>query len=234
MLLNYLTLATPVSTIESVFQVQFQNSFIPTYRFSADMALPVITHESEKTIILLPWGIQSFKRQTFKQHWIQSDGILKNLRSRALIRTHRCVVLTNCFYINNNGEILLIYNPKEPVLFLAGIWNVFAKPAEVPVSGFSVITRSAPQQLVAYTEQVPVIIPKSGVRSYLNIRKPLMDISRMLREHYYPGMNGYRINPSILARSEWSRENLLPEGEKKFSTRKSSDKTILKTRNYFW
>ena len=234
MLLNFLTLATDVSTLESDYQIQFMYSFTPGYRFAGDMNLPVISNESEKSVIPLPWGIQFNPERAIRQYWIPVEGILKNPASRGLIRTRRCAVLTNCYYMKNQHEVLLLYKPSEPVLWLAGIWNEIKKPGEPAISGFAILTRPAPPKLAPLAGRVPVVLTRSRVRGYLNVKKPLMDISWILREVYYPGLNGHTIDPSVIGKNEWSRKDLLPSGKKFFSDNKLPEGPILNTRNYFW
>jgi putative SOS response-associated peptidase YedK len=234
MLLSYLTLASKVSEIESVFHVQYMYSFTPEFRFGSGKECSVITNESEKSVVSLPWGVQLNHQRKSRTDWIPVEGILKNPGTRSLIRIHRCIVLTNCFYLKSRGEVLLFYKPSDPVLCLGGIWNIITRPGEPPVSGFALLTRPAPAKLSAFTDRVPVIVSMSRLRGFLNVKKPLMDISWILRESYYPNLQAYTTIPGLLLKDSWTRKDLLPAGEKIFMDNNQPGEQVLNTRNYFW
>ncbi len=235
MLLPILTLATPVAEIESRFLVQFQYTFLPEYRFTENMKLPVITHESDKFVKQLTWGIQlSNKKNHIKYPWVPVEGILKKPNFRVHIRNHRCICLTNCFYARHGSDVLMFYDPSEKIICLAGIWKTRKGVDNKYYSEFAVLTRSAPNKYSLYLERTPVILSFKRIRRFLNPGQPLMDISRMIGESHYPDLYARVLNAGLLKNATWNREDLSGTGNTLFKKQESPSDTIFHTRNYFW
>ncbi len=234
MLLPYLTLVTPVAQIESDYHFLFQSSFNFTFRFTSGMKVPGITNEADKLIQCLTWGISKSPGNKYSTYWVPVEGILKNRQTRALIRCRRCVILTNCIFIRYKRENILLYNPKEKVIFLAGIWKSMKSRENSFEDGFSIITRPSPVRLANLSERLPLILHRNRIRTFLNSERPMMDISGILNDFHYPELNGYPLNDQIIAKTEWERKDLLPAGNKLFLKQESTVQHFLLSRNYFW
>jgi putative SOS response-associated peptidase YedK len=233
MLLPYLTLASTVAAIENSYQLEFLYSYTPAFRFVPQMKLPVITAAADNKIILMTWGFNPVSDKNPEIPWVRSEGIIKKSGIKILIRTSRCLVLTNCFYALKNGSLILFFNPKEKVITLAGVWRSVKKDDVPAENSFVLITRESPVRLNKYTDRVPVIISRPFVRRYLNPKQPLMDITRVLNEVKYPEINGYPVDKIILKKKEWSKEDILPRGERIFSEQKFPEKVISHNWYYF-
>jgi putative SOS response-associated peptidase YedK len=233
MLIPILTLATPPSEIESICQVEFINRFIPSFRLVPGNEIPVITNESFNKVFSIPWGFPSRKNENERTPWLRSEGIIKKAGIRVLVRLHRCLVFTNCFYSGKGENLYLFYHPKEKVMALAGLWKTVRTGENLIESHFAIITRDAPQRLNKYSNRVPVILSRSSIRKFLNIKLPLMDITGIINSIHYPELNGYNADPSILHKPEWVRNDLLPAGDRLFAEEKFPGKAILHNRYYF-
>ena len=122
MLLPYLTMATPVSEVESMLHVQFVSSFTPSWRYAQDSAVPVLTSQSDNHVLQLAWGLRLKKKKATPSLWVQAEGIIKQRATRVSIRIRRCLAIANCFFIKSFPSDILIYNPREKFMLLAGIW----------------------------------------------------------------------------------------------------------------
>ncbi|HLF34976.1 MAG TPA: SOS response-associated peptidase family protein, partial [Cyclobacteriaceae bacterium] len=185
MLLPNLSLSSGIGEIEEFLHTEFLYSYAPECRMMPGGKVPAITNEADNKIVPMKWGLEIFPGNSATP-WLRSEGIISRAGARILIRMQRCLVLTNCFFIRKEQSVYLIYHPGEKILALAGVWKsalIQDRPKEASIA---VLTRESPPALKKIALRVPVIISRSLLRKYLNIKCPLMDITGILGSNRYP------------------------------------------------
>src|SRR3970282_1858188 len=108
MLLPYLTLSTGIREIEDILHVEFMYSHGSGNPMVPGTNIPAITNDADNKVIAMRWGVRIIPGKPGLP-WVRSEGIISKTGARVLIRTRRCLALTNCFFIRNDQSIYLFY-----------------------------------------------------------------------------------------------------------------------------
>ena len=132
---------------------------------------------------------------------------------RQLIRKQRCLVPANGFFIQYGKQVYFICSTKVPVLTLGGLWH-WQKTEDSIRIRFSILTVPPSSRLEKLTLRMPLIVSGGSQRRFLDIDKPLMDITRLFRYETRVELNGYPVNPGIFETDTLSKHSFKPIGQK--------------------
>lgn len=234
-MLNILTLLLPnyaigsdSRSIEEKLSFEFSYTFTPVLITGTGQSLPVIFSREDGKIDQAKWGLRSFRNKNHLFPWIRSEGIIRGLHSRVLIRKQRCLVPANGFFIRRGEKIYFVYFPKEKVVTFGGVWqlNTSADQNTSWIS-FALISCPATGMISQFTPRMPFIVHGGNLRKYLNKEIPLMDISRILKKELKLEFNGFPLDPGIFHRKDLSRKDFRPSGERLLQSVKFPEKAIL-------
>ncbi|MBR9997989.1 MAG: SOS response-associated peptidase family protein [Cyclobacteriaceae bacterium] len=226
MLLPSYSIGSNADRIEQRLRAEFSRHFNAAFVTKPGMSLPVILPESGSIINFATWGIPDRKGNSLA--WIRSGGIIKNKNTRVLIRKKRCLIPANGFFIKNYEKYYFIYFPDEPVFTFAGIYDSHKQIDENQSDFyFTILTQKAGSRMEKISPEFPVIIGNSSRRRYLNLEKPLMDITLLLQKEMKLKLNGLGISPDLFSKKNPDKSDFNQKGAKLYPPQKFPEKEIL-------
>mgnify|MGYP006288687771 FL=1 len=221
---NRFVWVSKVDGVEQVLRADYRDSFTPNYNIHPGSYAYVITDSDPKSIVKLRWG--------FVPHWFKRwpayavnfnasvNGIVKNSLYRSSIRSQRCLVLANCYYIwiNNNGvhQPYLIYARNEHLITFAGIWSVWKDVDGNTFPTFAILTKPAGSRLDSLMKSMPVVIPAEYRRKYLSKDLPLRSVINMINDRDEYEYNAYPVSHRINDQSVNDKQLIQPVGPRLF------------------
>jgi putative SOS response-associated peptidase YedK len=120
----------------------------------------ILTLRSSGKPTLMRWGYQLGKRSLINT---RAETIRDKDYYSADFSDHRCLIPASGFYEWDHRKNKYYLHTADPVLYLAGIYQLTADP----FAGFSIITRPAVQTLAIH-DRVPVILDRGKAAAWLN------------------------------------------------------------------
>ncbi len=231
------TIASSSEAIEREFQAEFQFTYEKRYHTHGGLALPVICGGEETKIVAFRWGlVPHWSKKPLSYHIINTDArdIVRDPVGKVLVRRRRCLTPFNCFFIRvrqNDGRKVpyVVYDGKQRIMSFASIWDVWqSHDKSTIIHSFSIITTRACKRLERFTRTMPVIIPPSRRRRYLDATAHLNRIMPMLRPYENDSLNLYPVTDLLNDFSINSRDILLPAGERVYKEYTYEQKVYLK------
>ena len=223
MLLPYYSIGSDTQKIESCLNREFIDNHRPGFLVGNGMPAPVIYAEDPDKIDRGICGMQGPRNKCLT--WIRSEGIIKKMHLRQLIRKQRCLVPANGFFVEKGKQLFFIYSPKIPVLTFGAIWDWYDTDNSVKIH-FSILTSPATSMLKKISARMPLLVNGGNQRRYLKIHSPLMDITRLFRHETSLELNGYPIDPGILQSKNITRSSFRPTGPKLIPNQPFPEKQI--------
>ena len=224
----FYSIGSDTRSIEETLSFEFSYTFKPVILCTPKERLPVIFTREHGKIEHAKWGIQSVKNNSGVFPWVRMEGIIKNMHTRALIRTNRCLVPANGFFISTGTSKYFIYFPKEKVVTFAAIWNMQKeKDSESQNYNFSIITCPTQGKISQLSNRMPLVINPSHRRKFIKRESALMDITRILKKDHILDINGFLVNPGLFNKRNISRKDFRPVGERLLKTKPFPEKAIL-------
>jgi putative SOS response-associated peptidase YedK len=225
MLLPYYSIGSDAVKIETHLTAEFLQHFDPVFVSRTGMSLPVILPGSAAKISSALWGIPV--KNTYRLPWIKPEGIVKNRKTRYIIRKQRCLVPANGIFLKRAEEYYFIYFPDQPVFTMGGIFTCRKYGNDQQVTEFSILTQSPVTALGKLTPIIPLIISTGSRRRYLNRERPLMDITHMLQKELKLNFNGLQVSPEIFRKKSPDKMDFDRKNLKLFTRQKFPEKEIL-------
>ena len=227
-----------IETIERRFNVTTPMDFDwkPNYNIGPGTFAPIITSENPKELQLFQFGLTPFwakkpmylynarsegdKNKDNNPEYKGSKDIIIKPAFRKPIRTQRCLIIADAFIEGTTKEGLkkpyLVYlkNKQRPFAF-AGIYDKWIndKTGEELYS-FSIITTMANSLLQRIPHhRAPIILPRGSEATWLSLKTPLTDITKLLRPYDADLMNAYPISDRVRNPKENDRLLIEPIGK---------------------
>lgn len=229
---NY-SIGSDYHSIEETLSCEFIYSFKPVFICKKTQRLPIIFSYEDKKIDHALWGNKSGKSTIQVFPWARSEGIIKNLHSRTLIRNNRCLVPANGFFIRNLNKTYFIYFPKDKIITFGAIWKIQQNEDNInQFITFSIISCPANGKISKLTHRIPLVIHPSDRRKFLKKEKPLMEITRILKKDLKLDFNGLSVNSELFLKKNISKMDFTT-GEKLYAAKKFPEKAILGSYYYY-
>jgi len=232
MLLPFYSIGSDAPSLENRLTAELTMHFDPVFVARPGMELPITPSDAFGKLIPGIWGIPNTKGSM--DIWYSSEGIIKNRNTRMGIRKNRCLIPVNGFFIHYRKKYYFIYCPDEPVITLAGIYQIRKNQEKMPLQhDFTILTKSPVSKLSKITSRSPVIITIGSRRKYINRERPLMDITQLLQQEIRMNFNGVEIHQDLLIKKNPGRIDFFRKPDKLFPEQKFPDKEILGSYYYF-
>lgn len=141
----------------------------PHYNIQPARQVPVVLRRGDDTVLeLMQWGFvpQNAKDTNsifrYKTHAVRSEDVFKKVMWERAIRSQRCLVPINGFYvftaIEGGKTPYFVEVKNQPVAALAGIYSSWTDPEGAEHSMVSIVTVPANEETEELTDRLPVIV----------------------------------------------------------------------------
>jgi putative SOS response-associated peptidase YedK len=228
MLLPFYSIGSSFDRIESILSGEFLYSFNPVYLASGSMTLPVIYPLNNIRIGQGIWGINTTNKLSSQNLWTRSEGIIKNIHSRILIRNQRCLIPADGYFIKHKSRIFFIYYPAEKVVTFAAIWKAHDTGSNnIKSFHFSIITVPGDERLGTMMQRMPQVITPHNRKKYLDMKRPLMDITHIFKKGSKTEINGIEMESDMTIKKQVSASDFKTKGKALIHKKPFPQKEIL-------
>lgn len=218
-MLGHYTIQSKVEKLEPRFMAEFQYTFQPMYNAFPGLSLPVITNAEPKEIQAFRFGFLSAKNKKSDTgfSFAEAETVIKTKAFQHSIRERRCLVPANCYFEKDrkSGQVYLIYSEETRLFAFGGIWRTWKGPEDHEINTFALISQPANALLNGIgVNRMPLILSERNQQYWLR-EKPLMDITKIMKEVYPASkMNALPVSQMVLDKEINKPEILTPIGNK--------------------
>jgi putative SOS response-associated peptidase YedK len=190
--------------IEEIFEVEVDTEkYKPRYNCTPSQNLAVISNEDPKELSFYKWGLIPFWAKDIRigNSLInaKAETILEKSSFRQSFRNRRCLVPADSFYEWKQDEEKTPYRvllQNEEPFAMAGIWDKWKDAEGKEIHSFSIITTEANKLMKEIHSRMPVILPRSEYKNWLEISDT--DILVSLLKPYDPKkMEAYPVSKMV-------------------------------------
>jgi putative SOS response-associated peptidase YedK len=163
--------------IEEIFDVEVDTEkYKPRYNCTPSQNLAVISNENPRILSFYKWGLIPFwsKDADIGNRLInaKAETILDKSSFKQSFRNRRCLVPADSFYEwmqdKEKTPYRILLKNEEPFA-MAGIWDKWKDAEGKEIFSFSIITTVANELTKEIHHRMPVILPRSEQKSWLEI-----------------------------------------------------------------
>ena len=174
------TFFTSAEDLESFFEalVSQQGSIFPNYNVTPGAMMPVVAIGKDKVpvIPIFRWGlIPSWAKEAnigYKMINARRETLHEKPAFSRLLERRRCLIPTNGFFEwkpdDKAKEPVYIHLPDRAIMTFAGLWDRWASPDGQDVFSYSIITTEADESMSHWHHRMPVMLPTSRHKDWLN------------------------------------------------------------------
>jgi len=225
--------------IEKRFNVKISEGldYQPGYNVSPGQKALVVANNKSTELQLFTFGMTPFwaKKQMYlfnarsegdlnKENdpkFRGAKGIINKPSFRKPIRSQRCLVIADAFIEGTTKErldkpyVVYLKDEQRPFAF-AGIWDTWVnKETGEEIPSFSIITTVANELLQKIPHhRSPVILNRHDEQKWLDEKRPLSDVTELLRPYPSEKMNAYPIAKDIKNPRAEGPELIEPVGQR--------------------
>ncbi|MBL7849159.1 MAG: SOS response-associated peptidase [Cyclobacteriaceae bacterium] len=166
------SLSAPPEAVASRLGVDPTEAYSPQFNAAPTHLLPVVTQESPTGLSFFYWGAPPAwaNQKPLGERLINvlAEGISEKPALRKKLRTHRCLVPADGFFIwkriGKKASVPYRFTlPDKSIFGMAGLWEEYEDEKDVNHHTFSLVTTSAPESMVEFSDRMPVILaPEQG------------------------------------------------------------------------
>jgi len=181
-------------------------SFNPSYNVSPGVLFPVITKNSPNKGELMKWGlVPSWSKDPKTGYKIinaREEDIENKPAFRKPIQSQRCIVPANGFFewkrlkLENKEEKIPFYIKlkNEPIVGLAGIYDIWKDAEGKEIKSFAIITTKANEMMQEIHERMPVILKVDDEEKWLDKETDFSEILKLLTPYESEEMESYPVS----------------------------------------
>ena len=155
------------------------DNYEPSFNIAPTQNCPVlISMENSRIIKSMKWGLVPnwSKNKSIGSKMInaRSETILEKVSYKNLIRTNRCVVISDGYYewkrYGHGKKPFYIHHPEHKLLLMAGLWTTWGSSSNL-ISTYTVITTTPQKKIAHIHNRMPVILELSQIDNWLKPSK---------------------------------------------------------------
>jgi len=134
------------------------------------LAVRLSEETGPREAVLLNWGLipawardATLRNVTFAA---RAESVATWAAFRESFKRRRCLIVADGYYVGNNDDPFHVTSPNGRLLAFAGLWDRWSGP-EATVESCSVITTRANTQLAEFTDEMPVMVPRSDYAAWI-------------------------------------------------------------------
>ncbi len=151
----------------------------PRYNIAPSQQTPVVVQHGDEIVTeQMQWGFVSQNAKDtnsifrYKTYNIRSEDIFKKVSWDKAVRTQRCLVPVNGFYVwskTTNGKQPYFVQAKDrPLIALAGVYSSWTDGEGVSQGMFSIVTVPPNKETRPISDRLPVIIQPHEEKTWLD------------------------------------------------------------------
>ena len=155
------------------------DNYEPSFNIAPTQNCPVlISMENSRIIKSMKWGLVPnwSKNKSIGSKMInaRSETILEKVSFKNLVRTNRCVVISDGYYewkrYGHGKKPFYIHHPEHKLLLMAGLWTTWGSSSNL-ISTYTVITTTPQKKIAHIHNRMPVILELSQIDNWLKPSK---------------------------------------------------------------
>ena len=155
------------------------DNYEPSFNIAPTQNCPVlISTENSRIIKSMKWGLVPnwSKNRSIGSKMInaRSETILEKVSFKNLIRTNRCVIISDGYYewkrYGDGKKPFYIHHPEHKLLLMAGLWTSWGSSSDA-ISTYTVITTTPQKQIAHIHNRMPVILELSQIDNWIKPSK---------------------------------------------------------------
>ena len=155
------------------------DNYEPSFNIAPTQNCPVlISMENSRIIKLMKWGLVPnwSKNKSIGSKMInaRSETILEKVSFKNLVRTNRCVVISDGYYewkrYGHGKKPFYIHHPEHKLLLMAGLWTTWGSSSNL-ISTYTVITTTPQKKIAHIHNRMPVILELSQIDNWIKPSK---------------------------------------------------------------
>ncbi|MCG3217667.1 MAG: SOS response-associated peptidase [Candidatus Heimdallarchaeota archaeon] len=200
------------------------DTLIDFHNFNVAPTDQVITiiDRSSLTIQEMKWGLTPpwAKDETSASKLInaRSETINEKRSFREAFRSKRCLILANGYYEwqkSGKRRTPMYIRLKNHAMFsFAGIYEDWTSPAGIKKSSCSIITTTPNELTEEIHDRMPVILPISQERNWIDSTQKIADLQKMLKPYSADEMEAYQVSTKVNTISNKTIANIEPINQK--------------------
>jgi len=187
------------------FEIDEPSAHQARYNAAPSQLLPVITHETPRGLSFFYWGQPPgwTKNRTLAEKIINvhAEQILEKPILKKNLIQHRCLIPADGFYawkkVGKKTMIPWRFSLKDKSIFsIPGLWEEYDDEEGNSFHTFTLITIPSNDFVLSVTERMPLIIDRSGEKTWLNNESTEKDLTSLLTSIHHQ-MDGFPVSPQL-------------------------------------
>ncbi len=213
-------LDSDIREIQRTFHIQLTETTVgPSYNVAPTQpVLTVIQRDGQRVLTAMRWGLVPVwakdVRIGAKMINARAETVAENPSFKRLLKSRRCLIVADGFYEwQKDGArkipMFISTKPKQPFGF-AGLYDTWTSPEGETITSCAIITTHANEMMESVHQRMPVILPKSAYRPWLDPANQDLDKLSELLLPYSGKMQAYAVAPLVNSVGHNSPENIRP------------------------
>ncbi len=206
--------------ITRTFQIKLTEATVqPSYNVAPTQpVLTVVQRDGQRILTAMRWGLipvwAKDMRIGSKMINARAETVAEKPSFKRLLKSRRCLIVADGFYEwHKDGAhkvpMFISIKPKHPFGF-AGLYDTWTSPEGEKITSCTIITTHANDLMEPIHSRMPVILPKSAYRPWLDpSNQDLDELSEFLLP-YAGKMQAYAVSPLVNSVGHNSPENIRP------------------------
>ena len=208
------------SIIEELAIEEWENpdNYIPNYNIAPTQNSLILIDNGKRIVKSMRWGlIPSWANDDkFGARMINAriETLTEKPSYRNLVSTNRCIVITDGYYEwKKDGVRNVPYYFKDPndnLLTIAGLYDVWKHPDGYLIPTYTVITKTAQDDIATIYNRMPVILPQEHLDKWLRTKTFNVSEALELAKNTTPLLEKYPVSPWVNSVKNNSPKCILP------------------------
>ena len=213
-------LDSDIREIQRTFHIELTETTVqPSYNVAPTQPiLTVVQRDGQRVLTAMRWGLipvwAKDMRIGAKMINARAETVAEKPSFKRLLKSRRCLILADGFYEwQKEGArkipMFISVKPKHPFGF-AGLYDTWTSPEGETITSCAIITTHANEVMESIHQRMPVILPKSAYRPWLDPANQDLDKLSELLLPFAGKMQAYAVSPLVNSVGQNTLENIRP------------------------
>jgi len=199
------TLTAEAEVLQTTFQLDRVEGYMPRYNIAPTQTVPIITHEQRRALTWVRWGLIP--------SWAKDPSIgatLINARAETLeekpsfresFRRRRCLIPADGFYewakVGAQKKPHFIYRPGRALFAFAGLWDAWKNTQGEWVRSCTIITTEPNDLIRPLHHRMAVILNPEQAEDWLDEQASPQTLQTLLQTYPEEGLDLYEVGQAV-------------------------------------